>query len=341
MERLRFGEPEVELADRGRAVHFSEVGTGTLVYYDKEPATNKVVWIDRHGEMTTALELGSKRCTNLDLSGDGEKLLLACYENDRHVIYLAHLQRRMITRLLLEGNAQTPIWHPGEQTITYSSNREEGWGIYQVSYDGLDGFGDPELLLERPNPVYPQVWSPDGTWLAFQETHAETNDDIWLLPVDPPGEPIPFATTAAEERVATLVSPDGRWLGYATNASGNFHTYLASVPGAEVRKKISSLPGGWNVWVPQRQEVLYMTEAGQTLLSVKFPDGPGGEPATPHILFDLNNKLRRVTLGMVFDVAPDGERIISVVRVPPTASRLNIVVNWFEELKKRVPTGEP
>ena len=82
-----------------------------------------------------------------------------------------------------------------------------------------------------------------------------------------------------------------------------------------------------------------MTGEGQTLVSVKFPDGSGGEPARPHILFDLNNRLRRMLPGMVFDVAPDGERIISVVRVPRAASRLNIIVNWFEELKQRVPTG--
>ena len=73
-------------------------------------------------------------------------------------------------------------------------------------------------------------------------------------------------------------------------------------------------------------------------MSVEFPDGPHGVPATPRILFDINDQLPRRT-GMVFDVAPDGERIISILRTQPTGSRLHLVLNWFEELKQRVPTG--
>jgi len=75
-------------------------------------------------------------------------------------------------------------------------------------------------------------------------------------------------------------------------------------------------------------------------LSVEFPNGPDGAPATPRILFDVGPQvLQRRAEGMVFDIAPDGERIILPVRMPLRASRLNIVVNWFEEFKQRVPTG--
>jgi len=152
--------------------------------------------------------------------------------------------------------------------------------------------------------------------------------------------PITFATTAAAERAATLVSPDGRWLGYATNASGDFHTYLPPVPDGEVKKIVSSLPGGWNVWSPRGREVWYLTQFGEEFLSVEFPHGPDGEPATPRILFDLGDQIgRSLSVGMMFDIAPDGEQIIAIVGAQSDGLRLQFVLNWFEELKQRVPTG--
>ena len=106
-----------------------------------------------------------------------------------------------------------------------------------------------------------------------------------------------------------------------------------------MKKKISSLPGGWTVGSPQGREVWYLTQLGEKFLSVEFPDGPDGEPATPEFLFNFPNQIARDTRGMTFDIAPDGEHIIAIVRAQSTGVRLQFVLNWFEELKELVPTG--
>ncbi len=133
------------------------------------------------------------------------------------------------------------------------------------------------------------------------------------------------------------ISPDGHWIAYQSNESGLVQVYVRPFPNVEEGKwQISRDGGGEPVWAPQGQELFYLN--GEAMMVVGFKTEPTFTAGSPVVLFTG----RYTTIGAVvnYDISPDGQRflMIKAAEEEEGPGQINIVLNWFEELKRLVPT---
>ena len=213
--------------------------------------------------------------------------------------------------------------------MTFGSIRagKSGGSLYRKS---ADGSGEVELLLDSEGFQVPTSWSPDGAVLAFMEGRPDAETDLWLLEN---GTPRAFIATEAIEQWA-MFSPDGQWIAFDSDKSGQREVYLTPYPGPGAEQQVSTGGGREPRWPPDGRELFYRVGAGQ-VMSVSVQTSPSVALGTPRLLFEVPN------LGpfLPFDVHPDGERFV-VVRSVGTDSgttQINVVLNWTEELTERAP----
>jgi len=186
-------------------------------------------------------------------------------------------------------------------------------------------------LLVREYDQLPACWSSDGRLLAFREIHPKTGDDIWVLPLGE--QPVEVLATEASERSA-MFSPDGRWLAYVSDESGRNQVYVRSYPGGGEVYPISRDGGVEPLWSRDGRELFF--RKGDALLSVTITANPELEATIPIVLFEKSFDWGVSETS--YDVSPDGRRFLTVGDRSTTEFR--VVLNWFEELNRLVPTSE-
>jgi len=178
-------------------------------------------------------------------------------------------------------------------------------------------------------------WSPLDQALAYTEFDPETGEDVWLLPLDGDREPRPFLQTQSNESDAVF-SPEGRWLAYVSDESGRDEVYVQTYPESNVKWQISTEGGVSPRWAKNGSELFY--RAGDRLMAVEVETEPAFRAGNPRALFQgqfqYGNDFRTN-----YDVAPDGRFLMIRSLGESAPTHLNVVLNWFEELRRLVPTG--
>jgi Tol biopolymer transport system component len=149
----------------------------------------------------------------------------------------------------------------------------------------------------------------------------------------------PFLRTRFDESVPRF-SPDGRWLAYISNESGQFEIYVQPYPGPGGEWQISTEGGTEPAWNPNGRELFY--RSGDKMMTVDIATQPGLAAGKPRLLFQGRYQLTQGT-SPNYDVSPDGQRFLMLKPSETEASaptQINVVLNWFEELKRKVPTGK-
>jgi eukaryotic-like serine/threonine-protein kinase len=184
----------------------------------------------------------------------------------------------------------------------------------------------------------PMSWSPDGQLLAFIEVNPTTGYDIWVVrPGDHKAQP--FLRTPFTES-APRFSPDGRWLAYISNESGRYEVSVQPYPGPGGKWQISTEGGTEPAWNPNGRELFY--RSGEKMMAVVIATQPSFAAGKPQVLFEGRYEPSPAT-SPNYDVSPDGQRFLMLK--PAEASeaaptQINVVLNWFKELKRQVPTGK-
>jgi serine/threonine-protein kinase len=170
--------------------------------------------------------------------------------------------------------------------------------------------------------------------LAYQ-TNPTSQLDIWVLNVEREGTPSPFLNTPFNE-YTPVFSPDGAWLAYVSDESGQDEVYVTAYPGPGRKIAISTGGGREPLWSPDGRELFYRNEGGDRMFSVPIESKSPFAPGKPRLLFEGRYD---TFLGAInYDISPDGRRFLMTREYVP--SRLHIVFNWFEELKRLVPGEE-
>jgi len=197
-------------------------------------------------------------------------------------------------------------------------------------------------------------WSQDGRLLAFIEVNPTTGYDIWVLRMGDPSpgsgqvpsagsgqvrKAQPFLRTPFNESVPRF-SPDGRWLAYISDESGRYEIYVQPYPGPGGKWQISTEGGTEPVWNPNGRELFY--RSGNKMMAVEITTQPSFSAGRPRMLFEGQYVPTPVTFPN-YDVSPDGQRFLMIkpseqAQAAPT--QINVVLNWFEELKQKVPVGK-
>ena len=201
-----------------------------------------------------------------------------------------------------------------------------------------DGSSGAERLTTSDYLHAPSSFSPDGQLLAFTETTPETGRDIWMLKLaDRKAQP--FLRTQDEE-TAPRFSPEGRWLAYCSDESGRREIYVQPYPGPGGKWQISTEGGQEPVWNPRGGELFY--RSGSKIIAVDADVKSGFSAGKPRMLFE-GPYLPTPASFAFYDVSPDGQRFLMLKPVESQTfapTQINVVLNWFEELQRKVPSGK-
>jgi len=325
------------------AAQYSVSATGSLVYVSGgvQAAQSRLVWVNRNGA-EQPLAVPARTYMFPRLSPDGRRVAVNIAEQGTQ-IWLYDLPRDTLTRLTFEGSVNyLPIWTPDGKRIAFQSNKE---GPGNIFWQLADGSGGLERLTTSEYTQGPMSWSRDGQRLAFHEVNPDTQRDIWVLrmgePSAGPGQvrkAQPFLRTRFDE-LAPRFSPDGRWLAYISNESGRYEICVQPYPGPGGKWQISTEGGAEPAWNPNGRELFY--RSGDKMMSVDIATQPGFAAGKPRMLFEGRYEPAPFPIAN-YDVAPDGQRFLMVKpseSAEGAPTQINVVLNWFEELKRRVPTG--
>jgi Tol biopolymer transport system component len=181
-------------------------------------------------------------------------------------------------------------------------------------------------------------WSPDGQILAFLDVDPTTGYDIWVLRVGD-RKTQPFLRTSFNES-APRFSPDGHWLAYISDESGRCEIYVQPYPGPGSKWQISTEGGTEPVWNPNGRELFY--RSGNKMMAVDIATQPAFNAGKPRMLFEGPYLPTPLTFPN-YDVSADGQRFLMlkpVEQAEAAPTQINVVLNWFEELKQKVPVGK-
>jgi Tol biopolymer transport system component len=322
---------------------FSDAGSLVYVPGGFQSAQRRLVWVGRNGA-EQPIGAPPRAYLNPRVSPDGQRAAVTIEEQQDDQIWLYDLSRDTLTRLTFEGTLNNPaVWTPDGKRIAFSSNKDGSQNIFLQS---ADGSGDRERLSVAEYTQIPMSWSPDGQVLAFFEVNPSTGYDLWILQMSGAPAPTgqvwkahPFLRTPFNESVPRF-SHDGRWLAYISNESGRYEVYVQPYPGPGGKWQISTEGGTEPVWNPNGRELFY--RSGNKILAVDIITQPGFSVGKPRMLFEGPYQPAPLTAPN-YDVSPDGQRFLMLKPVESAEAaptQINVVLNWFEELKQKVPTGK-
>jgi len=220
------------------------------------------------------------------------------------------------------------MWLPDGRRVIYR-------GPNGLSIQDSEGSGQGQLVMGTSDYDYPAAVGPDGDTLVFMRSTQETSFDILLLSLRNPSQVRPWLKTTAYEGGAQL-SPDGKWLTYVSNDSGQNEVYLRLFEGPDRRWTISTEGGTQPLWNPNGREIFYRN--GDKMMAVEVATTPDIKLSTPHALFEQRYAFGAGITIANYDVAADGQRFI-MVRDEAGAARLNVVLNWLSELGRVAPAS--
>ena len=292
----------------------------------------RLVAVDMQGDAEPLIE-DQRNYWRPRISPDGTRVVVEVLQRPGNMtqLWIVELEPRTATPLTAEGANAYAVWSPDGKSVVYRSNRPDSPGIYRQVADGSGAL----QLLSRAygNPA-------DASRAGIVAFTTVPSQDIGTLRVDDQST-ADFLATPAREHMARF-SPDGKWLAYASNESGQDEVYVRPFPRAEGAARLVSVGGSGPVWAPDGSTLYYRGASGE-LMAVATTFSKGFTPGRPRPLFRYARLYRMSGTATAYDIHPDGKRFIMVSEPDAPASdqprhQVNVVLNWFEELKRIVPT---
>ena len=290
---------------------------GVLAYVSGQHSHWQYVWRDRQGN-------------NLGAFGDAGGVVMISPDGKRlagdpgGAVTLLEFGRGVTTQLTLgSSGGMNPAWSPDGRYVAYHGSQ----GIYRKATNGA---APEELLLRSRTLAVPKSWSPDGRYLIYAQINPATGADLFALPIgQPDSHPLVLAQTPSTEDQGQF-SPDGRWVAYTSNESGQSEIYVIPFPPApnQGRWMVSRGGGVMPRWRRDGKGLFYISP-DQKMMAVDVSTNPTFQSATPHALFDTEMVDTGIRTGpMSWDIAPDGKRFLIITDTSQETSSLNVILNW-------------
>ena len=277
------------------------------------------------------------------LSPDGRQLAVGTDDGkDANVWVYDFKSGGSLRRLTFDGRNEYPIWTRDGRFITFQSDRDGDQAIFTQPADGSGA----AQRLSKPEPGVahrPESWSHDGKTLSMNVVNS-TNESVWTITTDSGAKPAAFADSPAVEKHSAF-SPDGRWVAYMANTEGNSDIYIQPFPPTGAKYQVST-SGRTPAWSPDGKQLFFHAIGLNRFVVVDIRAEHGVTLGTP-VPLPIEDAIHPLTQRN-YDVTPDAKQLLIVLpaqTAPAAAGRrtspqINMVLNWFEELKTRVPRNK-
>ena len=328
----------------GDVRQFAVSDSGTLAYIPGKAGGTapgrSLVWVNREGK-EEPLSADPNDYYWFRISPDGKQVALQLGPTSKYSIWIRDLVRETMTRLIFDEDISgaCPLWTPDGKRIVYGS----GSGMYQrgdLYWQAANGTGKAEKLASsQDGSLMPWSWSNDGKTLVLWQVSASGHQDIVTLSME--GEHIWKPLLQKKyNRLYPRISPDGRWMAYTSQETGKPQVYVCPFPAVNEGKWEVSSGAGYNpLWSPDSRELFY--RSGDATMAVPVETEPNFKPGKPKVLFRGSYYDAGFQNSIYWDIDPSGKRFLIVKGAQQAAAevprKINIVLNWIEELKQRVP----
>jgi serine/threonine-protein kinase len=329
------------------AAQFAVSQTGAFTYLGglNLGTDGPVMWMAHDGK-TSPLRSKPSNWTNPRFSPDGRMLALDILSGNLDV-WVYEWARDTLTRLTFDpADDQVPVWTPDGKRIAFTSSRAKG--TTNLYWQRADGTGEVQRLTESPDSQFPSSFDPTGKYLAFHEITPRNSNDLMILPIEgdeksgwKPGKPSIFLSTPATE-VEPMFSPDGRWIAYFANESGQFEVFVRPFPGPGGKWQISTGGGTQVAWSQTRRELFYMAPDNRIMVASYTVERDSFKADKPRLWSEQGISARRAP-SIWFDLHPDGERIAAAVpsgQAEEKLDKVTFIFNFFDELRRIAPPSK-
>jgi serine/threonine protein kinase len=328
------------------SLSFDSSQTGTFVYLTGKSGPQRLIfWLDSTGK-TQPLHLTPGFYWDSRLSPDGKRLAFAIGNVGVAGIWVKDLERDTTSRLTsLPGHNDWPAWTPDGKNIVFRSFQLDRNLMYWIR---ADGSGEARRLTDGKTVQIPNSFSPDGKRLAYVQQNADGHWEIWTALVegdsDHPrlGSAEPFLRTSSDE-MSPAFSPDGRWLAYQSNETGTFEVYVRPFPGPGAKHQISTRGGQFPIWSRNAHKLFFLASDRRIMVAAYTTKGDPFAAAKPQVWSEKRLLESSVPL---YDLEADGRRFAVVLyavgtdeQEPKPTDSVTVLLNFFDELKRRVPAG--
>jgi eukaryotic-like serine/threonine-protein kinase len=322
--RPRLKAEATPLADRVGV--FSLSATGILVYAQR--LVTDLAWLDRSGRPVEGPRIRGDFSVPA-LSHDGRRVAVMSYgESDTADVWIYDVGTGIGFALTNHpGIDGFPLWSPDDEWVYFHSDRT---GRYELYRKRATGVGTEESVLGWDSAPWATSWSRDGA-LILSDSRPES-EDLWQLT---PGRNAVALVKTPFREWAVQVSPDGQWIAYNSNETGQAEVFVRAFPPSGTATRVSNNGGIGPKWRGDSKE-LFFIDASRRMMAVEVPLQRNLDRREPRPLFELPMMRRRFAPRVIdFDVASDGQRFL-LVRIPPDTGRrpLTLLQNWTAGLKR-------
>jgi serine/threonine protein kinase/Tol biopolymer transport system component len=313
---------------------FSVSDNGVLAYQSGSP-NSQLVWFDREGKKLAPVG-ESDAYASIALSPDGRRTAAGLFDADGRFsdIWLFDLAREgSKSRLTFDPQSDgDPIWSPDGTRIVFDSNRA-GDGHTHLYLTSAGGAGDDQRLTNSDSDDFPTSWSRDGQSILITCYPRPTaHPGIWLVPLSGDRQPKPLLQSAGFDQTSGTISPDNRFIAYASNESGRLEVYVQTNPLSGRKWTVSSEGGGYPIWRNDGKEIFFITGDGK-VMSAEIKPGTAFESGIARQLFQTKIKIN--SGGYPYAVTADGGRfLIKLADEADKPASMVVVLNWMNDLKR-------
>ena len=346
-ETMALTGPAVSVLDDVIQYALSETGDIVYLTVGGDPGVDtELVWVTRSGDATPIdrdwrFDRGDNTYYGWRLSPDGARVAFGARTDGNDDIWIKELPTGLSRRLTFDEGVQlAPWWSPDGRSVFYLSGPTPARHVWSRNADGT---GQPGPLLEEG--TYSRgLWSRDAEWLVLRTMSVGQTPgprDVVALRPATDSTPIPLLTSAEYGEQMPALSPDGRWLAYASDETGSFQVTVRPFPDVDAgRWQISTGSGIAPMWAHSGQELFYI--AGRVMVAATIDTEAGFQVVGQEELFTIPPEFFTGPYQNFYDIAPDDQRFLMGRRYAGEGDdggtpSFVLVQNFFEELKARVP----
>jgi Tol biopolymer transport system component len=299
---------------------------GTVVYNTSGATKSVLTWMDRSGKELGQIGKPAVQC-NPKLSPDGSRVALDVSDQKANAIevWIMRLDGTASSRFTFDGSEDVvPLWSHDGSTIAYRRNTGEGPYLVLKKASGLEP--DQNVLrVSNIEDAIPNSWSPDNSQIVYMR-EGVAQYRLELLSVHD-GKTAPLFPGQGHQTNGQI-SPDGKWLAYSSDESGDWEVYVTTFPAATGKWQVSRGGGTEPRWRADGKEMFYLGPRGM-MTAVAISTIGTFSTGTPVQLFQFHGRAPISSTDVFsYDVTPDGKRfLVNKYLKPETIAPLTIVLN--------------